>query len=135
MSYGLTKRGIGPAAAAELVERHSLERVQTMIELYDWHNARGEEKGPGFLVVGIRSKTPYAPPIRLHNEGSAGTTENRRSTPRPSQARGPTKARRETGCGREERRRPIPSVLVGIVGREAGGVRTGCAPVGASDQA
>ena len=49
LSYDLTKRGIGPAAAAELVEQHSRGRVQTMISLHTWHNARGEEKGPGIL--------------------------------------------------------------------------------------
>ena len=48
--------------AAELVADHPLERIRTMIELHDWHNARGLERGPGFIVAGIRSKEPYSLP-------------------------------------------------------------------------
>ena len=60
--YELTKRDIGPATADELVEKHSQDRIRTMIELYDWHNARGQEKGPGFIVAGIKAATPYRLP-------------------------------------------------------------------------
>jgi hypothetical protein len=59
LAYELTKRNIGPASADELVEKNPPERIQTMIELHDWHNGRGEEKGPGFIVAGIKSPTPY----------------------------------------------------------------------------
>jgi hypothetical protein len=62
LAFQLVKRGVGPAAAEDLAEQHPAERVQTMIELFDWHNARGEERGAGFLVAGIRSREPYALP-------------------------------------------------------------------------
>lgn len=60
--YELTKRDIGPATADELVEKNPQERIQTMIELYDWHSGRGQEKGPGFIVAGIKAATPYRLP-------------------------------------------------------------------------
>ena len=33
-----------------------------MVELHDWHNAKGQERGAGFIVAGIRSKEPYSMP-------------------------------------------------------------------------
>lgn len=62
LAVELSKRGVGPATAAELTERHPAARIQTMLELFDWHRRRGEEKGPGFLVAGIKSAVPYTPP-------------------------------------------------------------------------
>src|SRR5690606_110449 len=56
------RRGVGPAMAEELADNHDASRIQTMIELFDWHNAKGEERGAGFLVAGIRSAEPYALP-------------------------------------------------------------------------
>ncbi len=58
----LSRRGIGPSTAADLVAAHPRERVQTMLELYDWYNNRGQDRGPGFLVAGIRSPQPYSWP-------------------------------------------------------------------------
>jgi hypothetical protein len=58
----LAKREIGPAAAKDLVAAYPRERILTMIALYDWHNSRGQERGPGFLVAGIKSKEPYVLP-------------------------------------------------------------------------
>ncbi len=51
----LIRREIGPAMAEELVAGHPTEHIQTMLELFDWYNARGQERGPGFLVNGIRN--------------------------------------------------------------------------------
>lgn len=62
LAYELSKRGVGPAVAAELAEGCSAQRIETMIELFDWHNSRGEERGAGFLVAGIRSAAPYSLP-------------------------------------------------------------------------
>lgn len=62
LEVALTKRGVGPAAAAELVAGHPRDRIQTMIELHDWHNSRGQERGAGFIVAGIRSKEAYSWP-------------------------------------------------------------------------
>ncbi len=58
----LTKRGIGPGAADDLIRAHPLETVQTMIELYDWYNDKGQARGPGFLVNAIKNPTSIAFP-------------------------------------------------------------------------
>ena len=62
LAIELSKRGVGPSAAADLVADHPENRISTMIALYDWHNSRGQERGAGFLVAGIRSKEPYRLP-------------------------------------------------------------------------
>ena len=54
LQIALTKRGIGPANAEELVQRQSTTTVQTMIELFDWYNAHNQPRGVGFLVQSIR---------------------------------------------------------------------------------
>lgn len=51
----LTKRGIGPGAAEELTTSFPHKDIQTMIELFDWYNTRGQERGPGFLVGAIKN--------------------------------------------------------------------------------
>ena len=79
LEVALSKRGVGPAAAAELVAAHPRERIQTMLELHDWHNARGQERGPGFIVAGIRSKEPYSLPKGFRP--SHQTAENSRIRP------------------------------------------------------
>lgn len=50
----LTKRGIGPATAAEIVESIATETVKTMVELFDWYNLNGQTRGAGFLVQAIK---------------------------------------------------------------------------------
>ncbi len=51
----LTKRGVGPATADELCQLADSTSIQTMIELYDWYNQRGQSRGPGFLVQSIKN--------------------------------------------------------------------------------
>ncbi len=58
----LSRREIGPATAAELVELHPAESVRTMVALFDWYASRGEQKGPGFLVDSIRNPAKYRLP-------------------------------------------------------------------------
>ncbi len=58
----LTKRQVGPAVAEDLVSSASADDVQAMIELYDWYNAHGQERGPGFLVQAIRNPATVARP-------------------------------------------------------------------------
>jgi hypothetical protein len=58
----LTRRGIGPAVAAELEQQHPHPTIKTMIDLFDWYRAQGQEKGPGFLVDSIRNPTKYRLP-------------------------------------------------------------------------
>lgn len=50
----LVKRGIGPASAEELSQSYPLHSIQTMIELFDWYNQRGQSRGAGFLVQSIK---------------------------------------------------------------------------------
>lgn len=95
LSYQLTKRGVGPAMAAELAEKHPTERVQTMIELFDWHNAKGQERGAGFLVAGIRSAEPYA-----HPKGFRTNAEAKRQ-----QAQSRTAERKRTARQRRQQER------------------------------
>lgn len=59
---GLTRREIGPAMAAELVEKHSAETIHKMAALFDWYAASGQAKGPGFLVDSIRNPEKYRLP-------------------------------------------------------------------------
>lgn len=58
----LTKRGIGPAAAEEIVDEHPSGTVKSMIELFDWYNLRGQNRGAGFLVQAIRQPNKIAFP-------------------------------------------------------------------------
>ncbi|MCB0325190.1 MAG: replication initiator protein A, partial [Bdellovibrionales bacterium] len=71
LSHELSKRGVGPAAASELAENHSADRIRMMIELFDWHNQKGEERGAGFLVAGIKSAEPYALPRGFETKADA----------------------------------------------------------------
>lgn len=66
----LTRREIGPATAAELVDGHSAETVKAMIELFDWYVSKGERKGPGFLVDSIRNPAKYRLPRELRSHES-----------------------------------------------------------------
>ena len=51
----LSKRGIGPAAADELVKSYPQKSIADMIELYDWYNQRGQSRQAGFLVNAIKN--------------------------------------------------------------------------------
>lgn len=55
LAVELTRRGIGPASASELVENAASTSLQTMIELFDWYNNHGQPRGAGFLVQAIRN--------------------------------------------------------------------------------
>lgn len=77
LETALTKRGIGPAMAAELVAGHRPEQIQRMTELYDWYNGRGQVRGPGFLVQAIRDPGQVAPPRGFE---SSSDVETRRKT-------------------------------------------------------
>ncbi len=72
----LARRGIGPAMAEELVAGQPPEQVQAMLELFDWYNANGQSRGPGFLVESIRNPGRYRLPKGF--ESSAQRTARRR---------------------------------------------------------
>ena len=77
LSYELTRRGVSPTVAAELAENHSPERIEMMVELFDWHHRNGDEKGPGFLVAGIRSPEPYGLPRGFQTKAEATRKQQR----------------------------------------------------------
>jgi hypothetical protein len=58
----LTRRGIGPATAADLVSAGKPDDVRRMTELYDWYNTNGQTRHPGFLVQSIRNPSAIAMP-------------------------------------------------------------------------
>jgi len=86
----LTRRQIGPATAAEIVEAHSEEAIRTMIRLFDWFASRGEPKGPGFLVDSIRNPAKYRLPAELKAAGPVAQRPERitRRRPPPTQELG-----------------------------------------------
>lgn len=59
----LTKRQIGPATADQLVLNCDPQSVQRMIDLYDWYNKQGNNRGPGFLVNSIKNPERITMPI------------------------------------------------------------------------
>jgi hypothetical protein len=71
----LIKRGIGPATAAELTEQCNTETVQSMLELFDWYNSSGQNRGPGFLVNSIRNPTNVANPRGFRSSTDARTQQ------------------------------------------------------------
>jgi hypothetical protein len=88
LEVALSKRGVGPAAAAELVTTHPRERIETMLQLHDWHNARGQQRGPGFIVAGIRSTEPYCLPKGFRSsQQTARNSRNRPVREKPKQTR------------------------------------------------
>lgn len=58
----LVKRGVGEPTAVKLVGEHSLERITTAIELFDWYVKSNHTRGPGFLVDAIRHPDKYQTP-------------------------------------------------------------------------
>lgn len=59
LAVELTRREVGPSVAEDLVTTHSADTVQTMLELFDWYNRKGQTKGAGFLVDSIRNSSKY----------------------------------------------------------------------------
>lgn len=68
----LTKRGIGPGAADDLVGAHPLGTIQSMIELFDWYNDKGQTRGPGFLVNAIKHPANIALPKGFQSSEDKG---------------------------------------------------------------
>jgi hypothetical protein len=58
----LIERRVSAEVARSLVRDFPAQRVEMMIELFDWYADRKDLRGPGFLVAGIRSKEPFTPP-------------------------------------------------------------------------
>ena len=97
----LLKRGVSPAVATQLASRYPADRIKTMMELHDWHNARRQERGAGFIVAGIRSEEPYSLP-----KGFKATQKPpEKSRNRPTREKRPKEVEK---AGQEEKSRLTP---------------------------
>lgn len=65
LAESLKTRGVSPKMAERLSTQHPAERITKTVALFDWHAQRGDKKGPGFLVAGIRSPEGFEPPPHL----------------------------------------------------------------------
>jgi hypothetical protein len=70
LAMELVRRGIGPSMAEELVAKHEAAGIKTMIELFDWYQTRGQEKGAGFLVDSIRRRPEYRLPPGFESQAT-----------------------------------------------------------------
>ena len=81
----LKARGVSAKMAERLSTQHSAERITKTIALFDWHAQRGDKKGPGFLVAGIRSVDGFEPPHELQSQRTVGTVATADKAKRPQQ--------------------------------------------------
>ncbi|MBX9626145.1 MAG: replication initiator protein A [Gemmataceae bacterium] len=89
----LVQRGVTPATAAELVDAHSVERLRTKLEVFDWlaenRDPRLSKNPAGYLVQSIRDD--YVPPKGFEpaaeREAKKRATEERRARQQEAQAR------------------------------------------------
>jgi hypothetical protein len=101
----LIKRGIGPASAEELSLSHPSNRIQEMLELYDWYNGKGQSRGPGFLVQSIRNPDAIAfPPGFVSSSAKAMKTQRQEAT-KAAQAQIRTKRERQAAEREKTRQR------------------------------
>lgn len=73
LEYALTKRGVGPASAEELSMKYPSDTLQTMIELFDWYNLRGQTRDVGFLVHSIKNAITIQFPKGFESSTQAST--------------------------------------------------------------
>lgn len=99
LAIELTRRGVGPSSAADLVAEYPRERVQTMLELFDWYNARNQSKGAGFLVDSIRNAAKYLLPkgfeSSAHQQARHEASNSRKRASRDIQAQRDARQRQE----------------------------------------
>jgi len=76
----LVSRGVTTEVARGLVKEFPAEKVNRMVELFDWYREHGQAKGPGFLVAGIKSKEDYVLPVRFPGT-KQGSEANSRKRP------------------------------------------------------
>ena len=62
LELDLVARSVSQPVARQLVEGHPQEKIRTMLELHDWYKQRGQVRGPGFLVAGIKDPNGYVLP-------------------------------------------------------------------------
>lgn len=86
----LTKREIGPATAEQLAAGADEVHLQNMIELYDWYNAKGQKRGPGFLVSAIKNPDAISLPrgfeSSAHREARKQAEQSRKTAERKLRA-------------------------------------------------
>lgn len=74
LAESLKTRGVSPKMAERLAKQHPAERITKTVSLFDWHAQRGDKKGPGFLVAGIRSPEGFEPPPGAQEVSSPSAT-------------------------------------------------------------
>ena len=94
-----------------------------MIELHDWHNGRGEEKGPGFIVAGIKSPTPYRLPKGFETNDQKTKRKRALNSRKRAEKELRERKRAETLAKGKSRTRPVLELLERINRCRAGGVR------------
>ncbi|MFO7906789.1 MAG: hypothetical protein ACQESR_12775 [Planctomycetota bacterium] len=62
LAQQLLERGVARDSAERVVQEAPAERIEAMLELFDWHAERGNPRSPGFVVAGIRSPEGFTPP-------------------------------------------------------------------------
>lgn len=64
----LVRRGVSAPVARQLAAGHPVDKVQSMIELHDWYQQRGQARGPGFLVAAIKDPSGYVLPTGFETQ-------------------------------------------------------------------
>ena len=87
----LITRNVSREVARELAAANPQDKIQSMIELFDWHNTRGEKKGPGFLVAAIKDPSGYVLPTGFQTQADKArqkqSENSRKAAERESQKR------------------------------------------------
>ena len=100
LQIALTKRGIGPSAAEEIVAKHASQSIQTMIELFDWYNQHNQPRGAGFLVNAIRAPNAIEFPKQFRSSLHCQEQQNKLASRQKFEER--AKSQRQTSNARRD---------------------------------
>ncbi len=103
LEQALIRRHVGPAMAEELVRQHPSHTIQTMLDLFDWYNQRGQQRHAGFLVMAIRSPESITMPRGF--ESSVATATKRAKQASLQAEKQAALSRRERESHQREQRR------------------------------
>lgn len=109
LAESLKTRGVSPKMAERLAKQHPAERITKTVSLFDWHAQRGDKKGPGFLVAGIRSPEGFEPPPQLST--TAPTWEPKQVERKPKRDDATLKAEQRAFKQDRDRAKQIESYL------------------------
>ncbi len=100
LAESLKTRGVSAKMAERLAKQHPAERINNTISLFDWHAKRGDAKGPGFLVAGIRSPEGFEPPPPAKQNPTGSDTK-------PKNGKIESKPQRDVATIRAEKRQEL----------------------------